>query len=154
MLLNAKFVAVKGLIALIPVDHGCPISPLGLSRELRFDLIPGREGTIVQSPDYSLDWPQSGRCYLLPYPAWWTHMPGTQLVTVAMSSLLLNEKLVQKLLSSERSHCGHPGLWMGWGLETADIHTPQSHLTMRSGCTWYIWLLWLPKSTNTQTTNK
>lgn len=73
VLLNIKVVAVKGLTSLTSACHGPPTSAMELSRELRFDLIPGRKGTtIVQSPDYSLDctngpW-QLPSCSLLPHP--------------------------------------------------------------------------------------
>lgn len=49
MLLNVKVVAAKGLTSLIPAGRSTPASPSRLSRRLRFDLIPGREGAIVQA---------------------------------------------------------------------------------------------------------
>lgn len=52
ILLNTKVVTVKGLTSFTMACHHLLTSALGLSRDLRFDLITQRKGTmIVQSPD-------------------------------------------------------------------------------------------------------
>lgn len=63
-------------------------------------------------------------------PACMVDSPGVDsTVVLAVANLVLSEKIIQKFLNSERSHCGNPGLS---GSGVGDIYTPWSPLPMRS----------------------